>query len=250
MPAAMGPTRRATPSKVSTRRSVGTCSLLLLAVLTLSVFSCLTFSKLWLFFLRPNPKQQQPNSTIPTFPKLQLCRELEFLCWPTGHFVSNFNYLLYFFNPTPVLSAFNSKAKDRAPLPFKSWLPISVVPVHWNQFNKRTAGLGEKYFEFSAAEQSDLHCGFRSWPSERKNHKWKSRLQKNTEVLECRCRGSHSFAGGSFFHWHFGSRQLCKTGSSLSKTLPGGAYEPFGVKKLTAEVPQYGLEVLAASVVL
>lgn len=237
MPAAMGPTRRATPSKLRTRRrSVGTCSLLLLAVLNLSVFSCLTCSKLWLFVLRSNPKQQQPNPTIPTFPKLQVCRELDFPCWPTRHFGSNFNYLLYFFNPTPILSAFNSK--DRALLPFKSPLPISVVPVHWNPFNKRTAGSGEKYFEFSTAEQSGWQCGFMSWPSEGKNCKWKSLLQQNAEVLECHCRGSHSFAGGSFFHWHFGSQRLCKTGSSFRKTLPGCAYVPFGVKKITAKVPQ------------
>lgn len=194
----MGPSRRATPSKLSARRrSVGTWSPLLLAVFTLSVFSCLTFSKLWLFFLRPNPKQQPLNPTIPMFPKLQVCRELELPRWPARHFGSNFSYLLYFF--TPILSAFNSKVKDGAPLPFKSWLPISVDLVHWNRFNKKATSSGDKYFEFSAAEQNGQHHGFRSWPSERKNCEWKSRLRQRTEALGCHCRGSHLLTGGNLF---------------------------------------------------
>lgn len=101
LPAAMGPSWRATPSKLSAgRRSVGTCSLLVFAVFTLSVSSCLFFSKLWLFL----PLDLSPNSSkqilqLQTFPKLQVCRERKFPCWTTRHFAPNFSYFLNFFKP-------------------------------------------------------------------------------------------------------------------------------------------------------
>lgn len=52
-----------------------------------------------------------------------------------------------------------------------------MLSVHWNRFNKTSAGSGDKYFEFLAPEQSGQHRGFRYWPSEGKNHEWESRLQ-------------------------------------------------------------------------
>lgn len=251
LPAAMGPSWRATPSKLSTgRRSVGTCSLLLFAVFTLSVFSCLSFSKLYFFSLIPIPEQQQTNPTIPTFPKLQMCKEPEFPCWPIRNFASNFSYLFNFLNSIPIPSVCNSKVKGRALLPFKRWLPISAVPVHWNWFNKRTAGSGGKCFEFSAAEQSGRHHGLRFWPSVEKNHEWESVLWQNAEALGCHCRDSCLFAGGIGSTGILAASDWTWQAALVVKPCRGGAYKPFGVKQIPAKVPRYGLEVFAASVLL